>query len=56
MLGFYNLGGSRLSIAQNYEMIGLAVVQGSKTRYLFHAAPTKDALRYALQKNILIFL
>ena len=35
---------------------GLEVVQGSKTRYLFHAAPTKDALWYPLQKNILILL
>ena len=35
---------------------GLEVVQGSKTRYLFHAAPTKYALRYPLQKYILILL
>ena len=33
---------------------GLEVVQGSKTRYLFHAAPTKDAIPF--KKNILILL
>ena len=30
--------------------VKLEVVQGSKTRYLFHATPTKDALWYPLQK------
>ena len=28
----------------------LEAVQGSKTWYLFHSAPTKDALRYPFQK------
>ena len=39
-------------IDQNVRLLTpmLEVVQGSKTRYLFHAAPTKDALWYPLQK------
>ena len=33
----------------------LEVVQGSKTQYLFHPAPTKDALWYLFQKYIFWF-
>ena len=33
-----------------YLLCTLEVVQGSKPRYLFHTAPTKDTLRYPLQK------
>ena len=39
-----------LSVNNQYIIPKLEVVQGSKTWYLFHATPTKDALWYPLQK------